>query len=569
MSGYAHNAWTELEFRLTLNNLASNLDRLEATLPVTYLDQSSFDNGTYRITAPGRYVLTQDIRFNPNPSTWNGASSALEGDDWMPTAAQIANGDYPVFPNGPYHLGFFAAIAIESDDVIIDLNSHTLEQSIPHYLQQRFFTLIELAPTPFIHGQGPSDFGPFQGQSNIKIHNGVLGLTAHASIHGNGPTGVILEKLTCFDYEQAAFGINGGKNIIMRDINIERNSRDVFVRATYSQGRFIRSFLQEIIDAGDPTININGVDKTGTQILATLVNELDSVYDDVVRNHQAPTSNLFVNLDPKTTCDGNIYGIVLNRLGAVVGPFLETTDYVDNHVIALENIHISDLDSQPVEIPSLCVESDHTKAQRGPVGDVIRIDECTALDGSYSGDALSDAQFYMNKHATLIGRTSNASTALYDEWLPGTKTLTQVKNELGICDIFDRDAMSHNMKGTIGLFLSGARDVFINGLQIEHLSNRSPPTRGEHHEIYEGNRTRGVGLAACKRVYIANTTIKDMGSSTADVYGIDFITPSSDIIVDGLRTTAMKPAKFLNSPFHRAKCSVMRGRGRVTGLEIR
>ena len=38
----------------------------------------------------------------------------------------------------PYQLGFIAAVTIECDDVVFDLNGHTLEQSNVFYLQQRF-----------------------------------------------------------------------------------------------------------------------------------------------------------------------------------------------------------------------------------------------------------------------------------------------------------------------------------------------------------------------------------------------------------------------------------------------
>ena len=57
--------------------------------------------------------------------------------------------------NGAYHLGFFAAITVESDDVILDLNGKSLKQSKLHNLQQRFYSHIELASAPFIPKQGP------------------------------------------------------------------------------------------------------------------------------------------------------------------------------------------------------------------------------------------------------------------------------------------------------------------------------------------------------------------------------------------------------------------------------
>ena len=75
------------------------------------LKQSHFTNVTVRITKPGIYVLLENINFEPNPNN-----------DFMPTGQQIASGQYPVGKDGAYHLGFFAAITIETTGVILELN---------------------------------------------------------------------------------------------------------------------------------------------------------------------------------------------------------------------------------------------------------------------------------------------------------------------------------------------------------------------------------------------------------------------------------------------------------------
>lgn len=548
--------------------LEAKMAEIEKTLPVVLLSQSSFDQGTYRIKTPGRYVLTEDIRFNPNRSTYNTSTNRLEGPDWMPTAAQIASGAYPVAPVGAYHMGFFSAITIESDNVVIDLNGFTLEQHIEHYLQQRFFSIIELAPTPFIQGQGPSNFGIFEKHQYIKIHNGDLGLTSHEAIHGNGTKNLILKDLTCYDYEQGAIAINGGSIILMKNIQIERNSQDALVRATYSQGRFIRSFLRRIIASGNPVLNVNGLSLSGSLILSELELELDSVFNDVILQKREPTSVLFNNPDPSNTCDGSVYGIVLNKLGAAVGPFLATSDHVDNRLILLENITICGIDSDPVEVPALCMPSDHTLAQRGPVGDVIRINMCTDDEGRYLPNTLSNAQFYVSKYASLIGVNPQASPALYDEWLPGLKILSTVMAEQKICFMYNKDAMSHTMKGNIGIFLSGASAVMIDSVHLERISNHGAASKGNDHDGYEGNRTRGIAATACKSLILKNVNLRDLSSQTADVYGLDFVHACSDVTLAGFSAMNLNPAKFINAPHHQGKCSTIRGKSLVTDLNI-
>lgn len=548
--------------------METRLSTMEESLPVVELTQASFAHGTYRIKTSARYVLTENIRFNPNPSTYNSATNKLEGPDWMPTASQIASGEYPVAPLGPYHMGFFAAFTIEVDNVVIDLNGFTLEQHMEHYLQQRFFSIIELAPSPFIHGQGPSNFGPFQKHKNIKIHNGLLGLSSHASIHGNGTESLVLQDLTCYDYEQAAIAVNGGSLISIKNIQLERNSQDALVRATYSQGRFIRPFLHRIIAAGDPSIDVNGEETSGSNILSALETEMDRVYNDIINLKKKPTSILFRNPDPLNTCDGSVYGIVLNMLGAAVGPFITTSDHTTNRLIALNNITLCGLNSDPVEVAALCVPEDHSKAQRGPVGDVIRIKMSTDSQGKYLPNSLSNAQLYWNKYASLIGNTPNASPGIYNDWVSGAKTLQEVMTEEDICFMYGRDAMSHTMKGNIGLFLSGTSAASFRKIHIQDVQNRGAASQGEDHDGYEGNRTRGFAVTACKDLEFFDVYSDSLASTTADVYGVDFIHPCSDINLNSCRSTDLKPALFLDAPHHQGHCSAIKGKSLVTNLVI-
>ena len=125
---------------------------------VTKLSQDDFKHGTYRITKPGYYLLTENISFAPNANISQNTSPNGRNvlHNFQPTPEQLTSGEYPFHP---YHLGFFAAITVEADDVVIDLNGFTLSQHPMHYLQQRFFACIELANTPFIFGQGPGNFG--------------------------------------------------------------------------------------------------------------------------------------------------------------------------------------------------------------------------------------------------------------------------------------------------------------------------------------------------------------------------------------------------------------------------
>lgn len=521
---------------------------------VINLQQSDFNQGTYRIRQPGIYKLTENIVFNPNPSTWNGTK--LTGNDWFPTLSQQTGGSqaqYPVMPYGPYHLGFFAAITVETDNVMIDLNGFTISQSMEHYLQQRFFSIIELASSPFIAGQGPSNFGPIVSPRYITIKNGKIGLSAHQAIHGNGMSYVLIENLTIFDYEQAGIALNGGENIIIRNVDIVKSSRNVLVNSRYSASRFVRSFVKQIIDSGNPSIVIRGETKTGTDILNELNAEIDSVYKNIIIDKIQPTSTTFKNT--KHIIDGGIYGIVLNVLGVAVNNFLSSIEGTSgNKNILLQNININNLDSSPVEVVGLSVGESSgygSPSQKGPVGDVFPIIQLMDENEYYVPNVLANAQCYVAKYSASKG-TSNIKSYIYDDWvspLSGT-TLTPLlpENTYFVCNI---DSMAHFMKGTIGLFLQGLQSSFLYDIKINDVNNdgnigevsKAPPDVG----IYQGNICRGAAIVSSKNIDIENLSIKNISSKTSRVIGLDFINPSNSIILKNYDITELKQSNYLDS----------------------
>ena len=105
----------------------SKFQFLGYSLPQFNLGQADFQNGTYRIRQPGIYRFIEDVEFGPRP----------DNDYWN----DLGSSEYPI---NQYFLGFFAAITIESDNVIIDLNGHTLQMAKEFYLLQRFCNLIEV-----------------------------------------------------------------------------------------------------------------------------------------------------------------------------------------------------------------------------------------------------------------------------------------------------------------------------------------------------------------------------------------------------------------------------------------
>ena len=159
------------------------------------LSQSDFNNGAYIINTPGVYTFQEDIVFRPT-----GTLDPLEPETWMFPDRTTAPYD-----ESPFRLGHFAGIVVQTNGVTIDLNGKTFSQSQEHALIQRFFSLIELASSPFKPNVGPAAFAAgapdFIPAANVVIENGKLGRSSHHAIHGNNNNGVTLRNLDISAFE--------------------------------------------------------------------------------------------------------------------------------------------------------------------------------------------------------------------------------------------------------------------------------------------------------------------------------------------------------------------------------
>ena len=176
----------------------------EGSNNVVYLSNDDFLHGTYRITAPGIYILAEDIILEFNaPSEEERIADTFSPNNyddfhWMPRTDGSQDDHYMGAStwNGPYQLGFFTAVTVETSNVVIDLNGYEIGMSPAFYLQQRFFSIFELAAKNFVAGQGPVDFGPFLNAArNVVIRNGIIGRASHHGIHANDARDVTLENL--------------------------------------------------------------------------------------------------------------------------------------------------------------------------------------------------------------------------------------------------------------------------------------------------------------------------------------------------------------------------------------
>lgn len=195
---------------------------------------ADFTSGTLIIQTPGSYRLCENIVFNPSPPT--AGSSPAEAFD--PVYGEK-------YDENTYGLGFFAAIAIATDNVDIFLDGYKLEQSPAHALMQRFYANIELTSSPFNEGVGPAQFvgdgSILHASSNVRILGpGTLGRASHHGIHGNNNANIKIQDITFKDFEVAAVSLNNVDGLQITENLVQGNRKDVPVNGMFSAARFIR-----------------------------------------------------------------------------------------------------------------------------------------------------------------------------------------------------------------------------------------------------------------------------------------------------------------------------------------
>lgn len=422
---------------------------------VKILQQSDFSKGTYRIKESGIYILGEDIIFDPYNPTMEGYTDI-----------------------SAYVLGFFAAITVEVNDVVIELNGKTLSQSDHHFLHQRFYSNIELASSPFMPSQGPADFGSITSPKNIIVKNGYLGQSSHHGIHGNGNENVYIYNIRIHDFEIAGLAMNGVHSAIIENVNIGPNHRAVKVTAKLSHIHFMLPVVKDAITTGGKGANTvslrmgsSGIVETfsGTQLLTTL--------EDM---HENPTSYLELS-NHSGVADGNIYGMVLNKIGVAVNeiPLEFEPGAIKTQDVFARKVKIHDLLSAPREVIGITKSAGTTPSvyghnvQKGPFGDVFRID-VEADTGFYKGDFTAAAQIWCSIHAgkgtveqKVVDWVSAPAPyiALNDFLNDSTNTYSLRSNG---------DAMAHSMKGNMGMFLSMTERVKFVNTKILDVKNDSP-----------------------------------------------------------------------------------------------
>eukprot|EP01025_Chloroclados_australasicus_P061186 TRINITY_DN79_c0_g1_i4.p1 TRINITY_DN79_c0_g1~~TRINITY_DN79_c0_g1_i4.p1 ORF type:complete len:723 (-),score=62.31 TRINITY_DN79_c0_g1_i4:549-2618(-) len=549
------------------------------------LQPQNFTNGPVFLTQPGYYQLTDNIEFNPNKVT-NVQSAYYFGDvNWNQIGANETYDRYA------FSLGFFAAIIITGNDIILDLNGYTLQQSEEHALQQRFFSNVELSDRPFIFGKGPHDFGkPMTSSQNVCIQNGILGRSSHSGIHGNNNYNVEIRDVTIQDFEVAGISLNNQTKLQISDVQIPRGREVIPVVGTWSAARNIREYINRLVDNGyEGQLQIGDRRLDAPQIQKELQYVMDQVFDLVINKQwwletQRPQpSQVAMFLNPMNFSDSNMYGLVIHGAGPASAGFPDGSSLQENDYskeIQIQNVGIGRLSAAPREIPAL--KNKEGKPAKDISGAVFQTSntDYTLLpatmnsDKVYIGNALSNAQLIVAK-AILEGfdfgeltTNRNSIDQQIIDWAQGGQSLQQS----GLGYLCNGDAQFHATNGVIGLRLDSSKKVQIQNVRIDRLENRGgigstlcwdnqqyQLSNGRsnykgYYPGYTGGVSRGFSIAASKDVNLTECYVNRTVSLAGSSFGYDVHAYSDNIrlnqcTVDRVAaSTQYLISDFINNP---------------------
>ena len=471
------------------------------------------------ISKPGLYILDEDIIV--------GSSSA--GDDVeniLDFGRQISA--------PPFHFGIWAAISIECDDVTFDLNNYSISMTDNFAMQQRFFSLIELANQPFpkFGGGFIEDLKP---ANNVTIKNGKLNNSSHHCIHGNRNKNVYLENLTITNFEVAGIAINTGYNINIKKCVIDGTSTKIKVLATFAMVQDLKDSLLKIIDDDQYEFyKESAKEYLSNKYLQHILENPGTDDYDITVNHAVNSG--------EQVLDGNLFGIYFNNIFSV-GELTNCGKKTEK--INIEDVCIKNILGNAHEVTAICENNIPYKDNKGYL---IRYDYLFDKNGylkNFKTNKEKAELFIVRLQLFCLNVLKGKTTLLNDHLIGDFLDNTLTYKKIGVEPIGGFDSRAHVLKGNFGLRIDSASNININNLNILNVNNygkqapinekteytKNPIALGGHgneKKVYKGNSVFGASLSNCEYVKVKNSYIKKCKSDDGFAVGIALLNNSNN-----------------------------------------
>jgi len=516
---------------------------------VTELYQANFNDGTYIIKTPGIYRIMENIVMAPDTQHMMPAKES--------TTYPLADG---------YWLGFFAAIAVASDNVFLDLNKKSISMSQEFLMRQRFFSVIQLGERPFKANVGPPQFNSLQTEpvcaSNVVISDGQLGMSSHMGVHGVDNNNIWIDHVKIRDFETGGIQINGVRNIHITDTKIgpslghRKSAGSVPGLATLSQAQLLLRIVEgEQIDGHVAFQNLRA---SVERYIGTVMEQCRPRTTRRARQGREPGRRRRAGC---VVADGDIgeqerifenraglpdgsslYGIVLHAAKPAIHDFASCPQFDgedDGNAfgpVTLKDVTVKNLQLRTDEVVSMQFGD---KPVMGPAGDQLQIFRCQDSDGNYVPNVLSEAQLtlgrlklaypvkYPESDADEVFRLFGATNipAEVVAWSIGLGTFDSMIEQMNGKFVCQKDAMSHHNKGVVGVRIEYYDDVSLSAVKIKDLKNVGTSAEVSHctgdEFTYSGSDARGMSLSFVSHVHVDRVAVQRISTLAGSAYGVE------------------------------------------------
>ena len=448
---------------------------------ITPITARDFSRGPFRITRPGRYLLVDDISFNPSMG---------------PTSSDGLN----------HSRGWICAISIECSDVIFDLGGHCISQSEEHALQMRFFAVILLGSSLFeLHTQGPFDMGGSKQVRNICVRNGSVGKSSHFGIFSPTCSAIKIEDLHCHDFEVAAIQLNRAEHIELMRIDAGPSANVPSVGAAFLHLQMLLADVEALNMnlEEEPDLNFDdGSQLSCKQIIISLRKLLETIESNI-SNGKEPLHGVNKKdskwlQETSVALNGNLYGIAVNGSALLGGSLNDDRSKRANGVVIVDcKVHDLRSDVAVWPLALLDANNDVVRAQSLALPH-LRINS----NGHIILSPLTHAQILLLRASH---KESPTTVLLLNKLCSGNPT----ECPLTISDLldlgfstFETDGMGHAPKGSCGLILHKLNEPHISNVVINNIEQSG---RGRHEKdstVIDGTASTGILLSHCTNVHI-------------------------------------------------------------------
>lgn len=458
-----------------------------------------FANGSYRIKRPGRYILMEDIRFEP--------CSNLK---------KNKRKDMP-------RMGWFCVISIEADNVTLDLNDRTIEFD-KKFIEKNIITfgnshmsIICLNNCPlnnkimnYYYGysddivydicRDPIDY-KFTKSDNVCIKNGCIKTSPKNIINGYYNECVTIENVYISNFETCGICLFSGNYITIKHCDIQGLSSEQKQLTKPMQSELIVAFvtLQENRWSKISLQKYNNVDNHLNTIRSLLSNYVEH---NLAKDGYSPT---------------NVQGIYIGTLLLEKTIFGKPSDNIKKiKNITIENVRISDIKVDAKVVEGIRDKKNNLLISGGGLG-IIRW-----------SDVFSNNMFKPNKlsQALAYNMLSFSYKSLSEEYVKILKSIIYKNEQLFNQTYFREKVFLTNCGfpgGSHGIKIDNGQDILIRNCEICYFENIGKIPTGCKLEktkiptgcklektncnVYEGNDIAAIGL---NNVLLESVTIENI-----------------------------------------------------------